>query len=233
MVGRPRVVAVGVPHHVTQRGNDRRDIFLANCDREAYLDALFEYAERYGLSVWEYCLMTKHVHFVAVPRRPASLARAFGRTHADYARYANVRRRGCGHLWQARFYSCPMDEQAAFRALAYVERNPVRARLAERAEEYRWSSAAAHCGGPAGRLLDDSAWRRVYTAERWRDVLRTSIGEEAFRERIREATGVGLPLGDEAFVESLGRAIGRDLRRRPAGRPKRRTAAAGGGYGMG
>ncbi len=83
------------------------------------------------------------------------------------------------------------------------------------------------------RVVEDWAWRRVYTAERWREVLRTSVGEEAFQERIREATGVGLPLGDEAFVESLGRTVGRDLQRRPAGRPKARAAAAGVGCGMG
>jgi putative transposase len=79
--------------------------------------------------------MTNHVHFVVVPQHPASLARAFGRTHSDYARYANMLRRGCGHLWQARFYSCPLDTGSAWQALAYVERNPVRAGLVERAED--------------------------------------------------------------------------------------------------
>ncbi len=127
----PRVVAVGVPHHVTQRGSDHRDVFWHDRDRRAYLEALFEYAARYGLEVWGYCLMRNHVHFIAVPLRELSLARVFGRTHSDYARYANVLRRGCGHLWQARFYSCPLDETAAWRALTYVERNPVRAGLVQ------------------------------------------------------------------------------------------------------
>lgn len=230
MARKPRVVAAGVPHHVTQRGNDRRDLFLHDRDREVYLDAVFEYAERYHLAVWGYCLMTNHVHFIVVPERPTSLARVFGRTHSDYARYANQLRRGCGHLWQARFYSCPLDTPSAWQALAYVERNPARAGLVERAEEYRWSSAAAHCSGadPKGRM-DLSAWRSVYTAERWQAVLRSSIGEEAFQERIRQATNVGLPLGEDEFVESLGRALGRWLRTRPVGRPSRSAAAAGAG----
>jgi putative transposase len=98
--------------------------------------------------------MNNHVHFVVVPETERSLARAFGRTHADYARYANMVRRGCGHFWQARFYSCALDDRHAWKALAYVERNPVRAGLVGSAEEYAWSSAAAHCreDGLDGRL---------------------------------------------------------------------------------
>ena len=61
-------------------------------------DAFFEYAAKYDLAVWAYCLMRNHVHFIVVPHRRTSLARVFGRTHADYARYANIVRRGCGHL---------------------------------------------------------------------------------------------------------------------------------------
>src|ERR1039457_2276923 len=55
--------------------------------------------------------------------------RVFGRTHSDYARYANLVQRSCGHFWQARFYSCALDEDHVWRALAYVERNPVRAAM--------------------------------------------------------------------------------------------------------
>jgi putative transposase len=136
---------VDTPHHVTQRGNGRQAVFLTDKDREVHLDAFFDYAARYGLRVWGYCLMSNHVHFVVVPEGERSLARVFGRTHSDYARYANLLRRSCGHFWQSRFYSCAMDEPHAWEALAYVERNPVRAGLAEKAEEYPWSTAAAHC----------------------------------------------------------------------------------------
>lgn len=82
-------------------------------DREVYLDAFFDYVARYSLRVWAYCLMSNHVHFVVVPERERSLARVFGRTHSDYARYANLVRRSCGHLWQARYYSCALGERHA------------------------------------------------------------------------------------------------------------------------
>jgi len=81
-----RAVAVGVPHHITQRGNGRRDVFFTDRDREVDLNTFLDYAMRYSLRVWGYCLMSNHVHFVAVPESPGSLACAFGRTHADYAR---------------------------------------------------------------------------------------------------------------------------------------------------
>jgi putative transposase len=220
-----RAVAVDSPHHVTQRGAGRQTVFFTDRDRAVYLDALFDYATRYSLRVWGYCLMSNHVHFVVVPERERSLARVFGLTHSDYARYGNLVRRGCGHFWQARFYSCALDESHAWKALSYVERNPVRAGLVERAEDYAWSTAAAHCrADPLEGRLDLREWQRSFTGERWREALRVGVEEEALEERIREATRRGCPLGSEAFVERVGRALGRDLRPRAPGRPPSQAA---------
>lgn len=221
-----RAVAVDTPHHVTQRGNARQDVFFTDRDREVYLNTFFDYADRYSLRVWGYCLMTNHVHFVVVPEGERSLARVFGRTHSDYARYANLVRRSCGHFWQARFYSCALDDDHAWQALAYVERNPVRAAMVAVAEEYQWSTAAAHClEDPLDGCLDLEEWRHHFTGERWREALRIGVSEEALDERIREATRRGCPLGSGAFVERIGRALGRDLHPRPPGRPPKQAAA--------
>ena len=87
-----RAVAVGTPHHVTQRGNARQDVFFT--DREVYLNTFFDYAERYRLlRVWGYCLMSNHVHFVVVPEGEQSLARVFGRT-AHLQRLRAIRESG-------------------------------------------------------------------------------------------------------------------------------------------
>jgi len=68
-----RIVVPGRPHHVTQRGNNRQDVFFVDDDRRAYLELLREHAERFGFSVLGYCLMTNHVHIVGVPGREESL----------------------------------------------------------------------------------------------------------------------------------------------------------------
>jgi putative transposase len=106
-----RVVAVGAPHHITQRGNGRQSVFDTDQDRLLYLDLLRNYAGRHSLKLGAWCLMSNHVHLVAIPERPDSLRRSLARTHSDYARYLNIKRRSCGHVWQARFYSCPIGVQ--------------------------------------------------------------------------------------------------------------------------
>jgi putative transposase len=86
-----RFVAEGLPHHVTQRGNARKIVFEDPEDRRVYLNLLRSYAEEHRLSIWAWCLMTNHIHLLAVPRTPTALARALGRTHSDYARYRNAK----------------------------------------------------------------------------------------------------------------------------------------------
>jgi putative transposase len=88
-----------------------------------------------------------HAHLVAIPRGADSLARALGRAHSCYAQRFNRRYRRSGHLWQNRFYSCPLGSSHLVRALAYVDLNPVRAGLVGCAADYPWSSAPAHVRG--------------------------------------------------------------------------------------
>ncbi len=156
------MVAVGEPHHVTQRGNNRQQVFFSNAPRRTYLTLLAEHAARHRLRLLGYCLMPNHVHAVVVPERSDSMARGFGRAHNSYSHYFNTVRRRSGHLWQNRFYSAPLGREHLTRALCYVDLNPVRAGLVEQAPDYAWSSARAHLTGrdPAG-LLDLDLWREV------------------------------------------------------------------------
>jgi putative transposase len=222
-----RVVVTGVPHHITQRGNDRRDIFFHHRDRVAYLNTLFEHAERYLLQIWGYCLMSNHVHLIAVPCSDSSLARTLGRAHADYARYANVIRRGCGHFWQARFYSCPMDENHCWQALSYVEQNPVRAKLVLNATDHLYSSARAHTGSDYPPDVDHrkslalKEWEQRFQPEAWRQVLKTSIDDEALVRRLRESTRKGLPFACDSFTRKMEELTGKDLAERQPGRPRK------------
>ena len=173
-----------------------------------------------------YCLMTNHVHWVAIPDRADSLAVLFQRVHGRYAQYWNARRRRTGHLWQNRFFSCAVAAERLAIVLRYVEANPIRAGMVERAEAYRWSSAAAHLAGPGHEaipLLDWDYWSSQGGATWWQQWI---LAEESHRDvvDVRRATYAGAPYGAERFVADMEQTFGRQWRQR--GRPPRRPAAA-------
>jgi len=225
----PRVVVVDVPHHVTQRGNARQVILATDTDRVTYLDLLREYSYLYGLSLLGYCLMSNHVHLIAVPNTSEALAQSLKQAHGRYAAYWNARKFSTGHVWQGRFYSCPLDESHWWRALRYVELNPVRARMVGSAEQWRWSSAAAHCGlaspeaMPGFAMLEMERWRKRWTAAEWREFLANAESADEVRE-LRHCTHTGRPLGSPEFVAELEAAVSRPLAPRKGGRPKKPAA---------
>jgi putative transposase len=222
-----RVVAVGAPHHVTQAGNNRQQVFFSNNQRRSYLTLLAEHASRHGLRILGYCLMPNHVHAVVVPQRPDSMARGFGRAHNSYSRYFNTVRRRSGHVWQNRFYSAPLGREHLVQALRYVDLNPVRARLVDGALDYPWSSARAHVTGrdPSG-LLDLDLWREVCPRGDWEGVLHEGwAADTGWTDHLRSATRAGKPLANSDFVSELESESGADLRLRRPGRP-RKTAGA-------
>ncbi len=217
-----RVVAPGLPHHVTQRGNNRQDVFFTDDDRRFYLETLKTQSQRYGLEVWGYCLMTNHVHLVVTPKASDSLAKAIGRTNFQYTRYINRFHGRSGHLWQNRFFSCPTDGDHFLAALRYAESNPRRARIVRLPWRYRWSSAAAHCGqGDPPGLLDLTKWRKIMRPAHWRRLL-VEAQEEQEVELIRKRTFTGRPLGSDRFIAKLETRLNRRLRANPVGRPAKK-----------
>jgi putative transposase len=221
MARQARIVVPGAAHHVTQRGNNRQDIFFVDGDRRVYLCYLRESAVKYGLGVSAYCLMTNHVHLVVIPEREESLAKALGRAHLMYAQYVHRLHGRLGHFWQSRFYSCPMDDAHAHNAAAYVELNPVRAGLCGHAWEYPWSSAAVHCGdGQSPGLLALDSWFRQMPPEEWKATLE-AIGSSAETiECLRLHTRTGRPLGGDFFLSKLETLLNRRFRIVHTGRPK-------------
>jgi putative transposase len=211
-----RVVIAGVPHHVTQRGNRRADVFVSDSDRQAYLGFVKKYAECHGLMIWAYCLMTNHVHLIAVPAREESLSLALRDAHTVYAMRFNTRTQSTGHVWQGRFYSCPLDDEHLWAAVRYVERNPVRAGLIGRAEEYQWSSARAHCGITRDALLSGD-FPPADAVENWGEWL-LQEDDAAITDSIRHHTNTGRPCGSPDFVDRLEGLLGRTLRPARRGR---------------
>lgn len=197
----PRVVLPGIPHHVTQRGNRRERTFFENGDYALYLDLLSEAAARSGVAIWSYCLMPNHVHIVAVPRDEDGLRRTFRHVHHHYTGYINARMRVTGHLWQGRFSSVAMDEAHLVCALRYVALNPVRARLVDRAEDWRWSSVRAHLAGESNGYVDVApALERVGN---FRDFLGEPFDEAPTYAALRKAESVGRPVGSKEWLADM------------------------------
>jgi putative transposase len=222
-----RIVIGDSPHHLTQRGNNRQDVFFVDHDRKAYLKFLAEQCRRYGVNILGYCLMTNHVHLIAVPRRADALAKAIGRTHWLYAQYVNRLHKRSGHLWQNRFYSNPMDEEHCLLAMRYVERNPIRSGLCRIARRYPWSSAAAHCGEKDETgLLDAKGWNELADGLDWEEQLSMDLPSEE-RQRLIQHVQTGRPLAADGWLSKLELALGRRLRALPVGRPKKTVKTAG------
>lgn len=209
-----RVVAPGVPHLITQRGNRRQDTFFEEEDYRSYTGLMGEWCARYGVAVWAYCLMPNHVHMIAVPAAEDSLRRAIGEAHRRYTRKVNARQQWKGHLWQGRFASYPMEDNYILTAARYIELNPVRAGLLERSEDYPWSSAKAHLTGQNDELVRvEPLLERVLN---WQSLLSEQLFEDQLEE-IRKHERTGRPLGSESFVISLEEIVGRILRRQKPG----------------
>jgi REP-associated tyrosine transposase len=214
-----RVVAVDVAHHVTQRGNRREYILSSDAERMVYLDLVRQAVQLYPLSLIGYCLMSNHVHLIVIPHQADALALAFKRAHGQYASYWNVAHASCGHAWQGRFYSCPLDPVHLWEALRYTELNPVRAGLVSEAQAWKWSSAAAHCGrAEPDTFLAMDLWRQHWSASTWQRFL--GAGEtESDLAALRKCTHTGRPFGSEEFVKKLETQTSRALAPRKGGRP--------------
>jgi len=212
----------GLPCHVTQRGVNRCETFSSDQDRSAYLRLLRENLADAHTRLLGWCVMTNHVHLVAIPEREDSLAILLRRVHGRYAQYYNTRSGRTGHLWQNRFFACVLGADHLWTALAYVDRNPLRAGMVRQAEEYRWSSAAAHLtGADSSGLLDMGWWREQGRGEDWAAELATENPETT--TALRSCTYAGRPYGSERLVKEMAARFGRCWTR---GRPKKKDAAA-------
>jgi len=216
------------PLHLIQRGNNRQRIFFAEEDYERYRQWLAEAAAEHGCAVHAYVLMTNHVHLLATPARTDSVSRVMQSLGRRYVRDINARRRRTGTLWEGRYRAAPVDSEAYFLACCrYIELNPVRAGLAARPGDYRWSSWAAHARGAADPLVADHPLYRALgrsdeeRQKEYRALFRAALGED-FIDALRAATNGGWALGGERFQRSIARKSGRRAAPLPRGRPRQK-----------
>jgi putative transposase len=149
-----RLELEGGVYHVVARGNERRDVFRDDGDREEYLRRLRHYRERFEFELLAFCLMSNHVHLV-VETGKMPLSRVMLGLQGSYTQWFNRRHRRSGHLFQGRYKAFLVQEDEYLQALVrYVHENPVRAKIVERARLYRWSSDRYYRKGRGPDWLD-------------------------------------------------------------------------------
>jgi putative transposase len=154
-----------------------------------------------------------------VPERDDSIAKVFRDCHGTYAAEFNKKYGKTGHVWQARPFSCVLDDVHALAAIRYVERNPVRAGMVARAEDYPWSSARAHCGIVSDPLLSHSGEESLIAD--WKAWLAEDNNHDC-DVRIRARTYTGRPCGDDDFVKRMECLVRRSLTPgKPGPKPRR------------
>ena len=214
-----RIVIEGYPHHVTQRGNNKQKAFLDEEDYQAYLEFFERYREKHNLGVLAYCPMPNHVHISACPENTDSLAKTLRSCHMRYAQYFNKKYKRVGHLWQCRFYSCAMEEIHLYSTVRYIENNPVRAKLVERAGDWEWSSYAVRNGSECEFGLSDGP---LELPKNWNKLVHADIDKDEIKQ-LDNSIKRGAPLGNFAWAVDTAREMKLESTLKPRGRPRKGT----------
>jgi len=220
MPRRKRVATGGVVFHVLNRAVAREKIFWKPADYEAFETVLQEAGERVPMRLLCYCVMPNHWHLVLWPRGDEDLSEYMRWLTVTHAKrwHANYHSSGSGALYQGRFKSFPIQEDGHFlTACRYVERNPLRANLVERAEEWRWSSLWHRIQGSSLVSLD--AWP-VRPGKAWRAQVNRAE-TEAELKAVRRSVVRGTPFGEDAWVQRTAQRLCLDSTLRVRGRPKK------------
>jgi putative transposase len=216
----PRTVRAsqgGYCYHVLNRGNARRTVFHKNGDFSAFLRLMRQAGERVPRRLLAYCLMSNHFHLVLWPREDDHLSAYMGWLSTAHVRRYHQHYHSSGHVWQGRFRAFPIQEDDhLLSVLRYGERNPVRAGLVERAQDWLWSSAAVPQHAEAPPLDPGPVPRPAH----WLEYVNTPQ-TEAEVEQLRESTRRGRPFGHDAWVKDTARRLGLESSMRPRGRPRK------------
>ncbi len=200
----PRNVPGGFVYHVCNRGAGRAHIFHKDADYAAFERIMSEGSQRLPMRICAYCLMPNHWHMILWPRGDGELSRFVGKlAHVHTQRYhAHYHTSGTGHLYQGRFKSFPVqDDPHRLIAWRYVERNPLRANLVQRAEDWRYSSLWRRSNGSGLDLLSDG---RQALPDDWTAFV-NEPQSEAELQALRASVVRGRPFGSESWQHAVAR----------------------------
>ena len=226
MPRKARILVPNYPHHIVQRGHNRKVVFLANEDYQFYLENLKDWKIKLGLKLYAWCLMTNHVHLIVEPGDDAgAVSELMKRLAGRQAAFVNKQEGRSGALWEGRFKASPIQRDTYLLACCrYVEMNPVRANMVVGPRQYRWSSYRERIGCVDHGLLDmdasylglaDNANGRV---ERYQAYLKQGASDHEM-ELLRKSCARNQLTGDNRFIDEIEIRLGRRVEHRARGRP--------------
>lgn len=221
----PRLTLPGCPHHVIQRGNNRQPIFASDQDRETLLALLAENAAKFKVAIHAYVLMDNHFHLLATPQTADGLSQMMQAVGRRYVRYFNDRQGRSGTLWEGRYKSTLIQtERYLLACMVYIDLNPVRAGLVDKARDYAWSSHAHYIGLRTDRLITPHSlfWQLGNTPFAREAAYAESVQAGLTAEQqsaLTRSVLSGWALGEAEFVADLQKRTARRLTPAQAGRP--------------
>ena len=210
----------GVCYHVINRGNGKATVFHKTRDYDAFVELIAASCDRLPLRVLGLCLMPNHFHLVLWPHGDGDLSRWMQWLLTAHVRRYHHHYGTSGHVWQGRFKAFPIEENGHFlTVLRYVERNPLRAGLAERAQDWSWSSLRSWSSDHPALRLDP--WP-VERPRNWITLVNRPENEGDLAA-VRRSVNRGTPFGSEKWAQRTAVRLGIESSLRPRGRPSKRA----------
>ncbi len=221
-----RISLAGLVYHIINRGNNRQDVFKDEEDFLTYIKAIKRFKEKYSFKLYGYCLMDNHTHLVIEPTKTATLSKIIQSITLSHIRLYHLKYSSSGHLWQGRFKSSIIQTDGyLLQCLKYIELNPLRADIASRPEDYRWSSYRFHAfGKDEDRFLDeDPMYLSLANTDKdrqkaYRDFIALEQDKNTL-ELIKKSITNDSILGSDRFIDELREKL-TISKPRPRGRPK-------------
>jgi putative transposase len=219
----PRIVrGLGdeVVYHVINRGNGRQEVFHKEGDYEAFMELMKEAKGRYPVKLYGYCLMPNHFHMAVRPQRGEGLSKWMQWLMTSHVRRYHRHYESSGHVWQGRYKSFMVQEDShLLMVLRYIEGNPVRAKIAQSAREWRWSSHKEVIGEDRRGVVDKAP---LEMPEEWTGYVDAPFSEKEI-DRLRSSVNRQTPLGDAGWLVKVCKEFGLESTIRRRGRPKKET----------
>jgi putative transposase len=200
-----RIGYEGALYHVLSRGNEGRDIFADDNDRKVFVELLGRMCHRFSIELYAYVLMNNHFHLLLkTPQN--NLSKSMQWFIGTYTRFYNIQWARSGHLFQGRFKSFLVENDAYLLQLSYyIHRNPLRAGMVRRLADYRWSSYRQYAyNDKIPHYLNTSTLLSLYSAKNKHGAYRRGCQEYAREEKkIWEDVKHGILFGSEEFIETI------------------------------